>query len=724
MFGNGQATVADFTVRAERAPMALFGQEPQAAVAGEPVQFVAQAEAVAGRSFAWRFSDGAEAAGRGVSHVFAEPGAYTVRLTVRDANGLSSEQSAAVSVTSAELRAQVQLLADEAIADLNNILARAGELELAADYFAEGVSGAGPQLVISGVLNLFGGAMTFAEFKEWVKLTLNQEVVATTPQEALPWLTDCLLAQLGGSSPQQFSGLFMPGITAFIRAKKQEIQQMREEVLAALPALSPEQAQALVRQLGKRNSGNAALSTYYENRARLPSAYADLKQADETSWSMAVADPVFNFSVGLGLTAATAGASGLAAILLPVSSQVADFAWEQADIMAGQSLDVQMLNLTTAVLGDATSVAKRITDNVKASLAQVRDGRLIEVPAGQMELKPVTVGGIQVFGFSKRWFAKEARVEVTIRNTGSVPATYWLTGSCFKRFTTTELRRFGITFASRSYDIYAPLGPYKFALAPGHPMTQPVVFLDKSGGDIPQGPILFYLQAETTDGFYLLAIQQVQFGTTFVDENGNVLPPEETEGLVLSPNPVRAWVGPGPEAGQDVLTLHVFNPLEEPLLTEVRQPLPAQRGVLDAGDATVAPGELVWEAALAPGQSLLLPVLLKAPEAGNDRELPATTLSAHDAVNEHWENFQATPVVIGTPVDRTPAWEGPLRLSAEGFEAWLQAPVPGDYRVEVSSDLKAWETLVTLSNISGRVRILDPAATNVPHRFYRAVQQR
>jgi murein DD-endopeptidase MepM/ murein hydrolase activator NlpD/PKD repeat protein len=719
VYGSDQATVADFTVRAELAPLALFGQEPQVVVAGEPVQFAAQAEAVAGRTFAWSFSDGTEAAGRAVSHVFAQPGAYTVVLTVRDANGLSSQRSATVSVASAELRDQVQRLADTAVANLNEILARAGELELAADYFAEGVDSAGTPLVVSGVLSFFDEALGFAQWKEWVKLSFNQEVIGTSVQEALPTLVDQLLAQMDQSDPHRFSGLFMPAIGGYIRAKRDELQQLREAVLAELPALSAEQAQALARQLAKRVAGNVGLTTYYGQRAHLPLTYADLKQADETSWSMAVAEPVFNFGVGLLLVVGAEGLSGLSAFVLPLGADFADFIWEQNDILAGQSLDAQMLILTTAVLGDATSVARLITDNAKAGLVQAREGRLIAEPAGQMEPRAVTVGGLRVFGLSTRWFAREAHVEITVRNTGTRKAEFWVTGAYPQRFTTTELRRLGVTFASRSYDITVPLGPLKFSLDPGETGSKSWVLMDEHGGSIPKEPIHINLLAKTDDGFSLLAAQDIHFGTTFIDEAGNPLPPDQTEGLVLTPQPVRTWAVPGPQPGQELLAVQVFNPLEAPLLTEVRQPLPAGREVLDAGEASLGQAELVWEVALEPGQSLLLTALLRAPGADNGRELPATLLSAHDAINERWENFQATPMVLGTLEWPAPIWEGPLRLTAEGFEAWLNAPAAGTYRVEASGDLRSWETLVTLTNVSGRVRVVDPAALGVPHRFYR-----
>jgi len=73
-------------------------------------------------------------------------------------------------------------------------------------------------------------------------------------------------------------------------------------------------------------------------------------------------------------------------------------------------------------------------------------------------------------------------------------------------------------------------------------------------------------------------------------------------------------------------------------------------------------------------------------------------------------------------IEPVPRLDGPFGLTAEGFAAWLNAPVAGTYRVEASGDLRTWETLVTLTNVSGRVRVVDPAATSAAQRFYRAVR--
>ncbi|MCS7337090.1 MAG: hypothetical protein NZ739_02480 [Verrucomicrobiae bacterium] len=67
-----------------------------------------------------------------------------------------------------------------------------------------------------------------------------------------------------------------------------------------------------------------------------------------------------------------------------------------------------------------------------------------------------------------------------------------------------------------------------------------------------------------------------------------------------------------------------------------------------------------------------------------------------------------------------PVWSAPA-LATNGFEANLTVNALGTYRIEWSEDLRTWTPLRTLTNISGTVRVVDPAALNTPKRFYRAV---
>lgn len=94
-----------------------------------------------------------------------------------------------------------------------------------------------------------------------------------------------------------------------------------------------------------------------------------------------------------------------------------------------------------------------------------------------------------------------------------------------------------------------------------------------------------------------------------------------------------------------------------------------------------------------------------------------------DPVQSGREKFLFVENRDENPISACPsANDSPFRLTSEGFEAWLEVPTVGTYRVEVSSDLRSWESLVTLTNVSGRVRVLDPTAKDAPQRFYRAVR--
>ncbi len=53
----------------------------------------------AGLSYAWDFGDGAQAGGSNVSHSYAQPGSYTVRLTITDKDGARGRDTATVQVT-------------------------------------------------------------------------------------------------------------------------------------------------------------------------------------------------------------------------------------------------------------------------------------------------------------------------------------------------------------------------------------------------------------------------------------------------------------------------------------------------------------------------------------------------------------------------------------------------------------------------------------------------
>jgi hypothetical protein len=62
-------------------------------------------------------------------------------------------------------------------------------------------------------------------------------------------------------------------------------------------------------------------------------------------------------------------------------------------------------------------------------------------------------------------------------------------------------------------------------------------------------------------------------------------------------------------------------------------------------------------------------------------------------------------------------------LTPTGFELNLTSHGGFTYRVEASLDLREWITITTLQVVEGERQILDPAALDAGHRFYRAVME-
>ncbi|MCB1256358.1 MAG: PKD domain-containing protein [Microthrixaceae bacterium] len=91
---TGTATVAIVVTKpGPPPPIARFTMSPQPAVAPQTVSFNGTASTDAGggpvSSYLWDFGDGTTAPGATTTHLYAYPGTYTVRLTVKDASNVS-----------------------------------------------------------------------------------------------------------------------------------------------------------------------------------------------------------------------------------------------------------------------------------------------------------------------------------------------------------------------------------------------------------------------------------------------------------------------------------------------------------------------------------------------------------------------------------------------------------------------------------------------------------
>jgi len=61
-------------------------------------------------------------------------------------------------------------------------------------------------------------------------------------------------------------------------------------------------------------------------------------------------------------------------------------------------------------------------------------------------------------------------------------------------------------------------------------------------------------------------------------------------------------------------------------------------------------------------------------------------------------------------------------LTESGLRLTLAGELGGQFQLEASTNLTNWAVITTLTNSMGRMQFTDPAVTNTPIRFYRAVQ--
>jgi hypothetical protein len=170
-----------------------------------------------------------------------------------------------------------------------------------------------------------------------------------------------------------------------------------------------------------------------------------------------------------------------------------------------------------------------------------------------------------------------------------------------------------------------------------------------------------------------------------------------------------------------VLDIKVQNPLENPVLLDLQQPLPAGTIVINSSGGTIGTNQIFWELNLDPGDVQSLQIGLILPSPLGQPPLTDTLALAYDEVAANWLQFYASPTLIQM-AQSPPALIQSIALTAQGFGFSLETFVPGVYRVEATTDFVTWTPVSMYTNVQGAIRVLDARATTNDSQFYRAVQ--
>jgi hypothetical protein len=237
-----------------------------------------------------------------------------------------------------------------------------------------------------------------------------------------------------------------------------------------------------------------------------------------------------------------------------------------------------------------------------------------------------------------------------------------------------------------------------------------LTFLAGDGGLVPEGQdITYILTARTSDGYYRQDSQVQHFGTTYIDEYGNIVDPAVISSASVQESPVRSILLMFPGSNICQLKISVQNPLETPLTLNVGQDLPLGTAIVDPGGATIGNNHLGWEVDLPAGQATFYQVVLELPSPVGSLPLTSTTAAAYDAINAVWIQFSQAPVISHMLLAPPPQVQH-AGFNDGSFELRLQLLIPGVYRVEATSDFGLWDPVVTVTNTAGSFEVADPSA--------------
>jgi len=735
----------DFAVNSTTSPLASFSWSPAQVFTGDSIAFVAQAAGQAGLTFSWDFGGGQTATGGTANNTFSQSGDTAVTLTVTDAQNNQSQKTLTVSVASKNLVDRINVTASQADSLMDQVLADATSLADAADYFSTDVQSTSDDIAATAALTaaslMFddGDTTQLAQrCVDWTRQTYGDAAAAELlakdaihfaatetgdhiRDEFTKTIAKRVASNVGsGTGVQTYHQMWIPGLTSLVIQKKADIEQLRQQAVTAAGSLNPTQTALMVQNLQSRILGNIALQTSYHGNANLPISFQDFKSSDEVGWTTYnIGQHLFSISTSL-LGTALGGVGGVVAGVAAKASQA------ELDIfnsLATQSAEVQLLSSSLAIGAQGTLTVNKVAANCETGLNDVINNLTPPTPAGNINsILPYSQGTyFSTVDLTPRWFATSAYADVIIQNSGQQIATYRMEAFLTKTFVTGQLPINFLGLGQRKYDIQVATAQDGIVLSPGAQKTVRLTFLAGDGGSIPEGQdITYVLTSRTTDGYYRQDSQIQHFGTTYLDQNGNVVDPALVASAIVSQPPLQSSLLMFPGTNLCELKITVQNTLEVPTMFDLGQDLPSGAIIIDAGGGTYGNNHLSWQLNMQPGELQFFQVVLQLQLPVSNPPLAPTTVVAYDAVNVTSVSFSQAPVVSQL-VSSPPMQLQPSGFSGGGFGLDVQAFIPGIYRIDATTNFSTWNTIQTTTNITGAFHVIDPAQ-NQPLRFYRAAR--
>ncbi|HTQ51682.1 MAG TPA: PKD domain-containing protein, partial [Candidatus Acidoferrales bacterium] len=694
-------------------------------------------------TFSWSFG-GTLATGGTVNQTFAQSGDVTVTLTVTDSQGNTAQKTQTISVASSDLVGRINDAAGQSESMLDDILANATSSAGAADYFANDVEEAPNEIAVKGAFAEVGLILNVADGEDTTKLA--QDAIDWTRKTYGNAAADILTAKFtahylseatvdavrddfeqsvalwainNGKVNLSYQQMWIPNLTTLVSQQKAYIEQLRQQAVTAAGSINSTQSAQLVQDLQARLLGNYALQASYDQNAALPIQFQQYKSSDENDWTtFSIGQRLFTVSSGL-LDTALGGVGGIVATAAFSATQAEQ---DIFNTLASQSAEAQLMSASISMTGQGFVTVNQISTNIEVGLQDVIQTQPASPSSGQIvSITPYTQGTLRTYNLIPTWFASSAYANVVIKNSGTQTATYRLEAFLTKTFVTGQLPGGFLGIGQRQYEIPVATSEDGITLSAGAQQTVTLTYLTGDGGQVPEGQDITYtLTARAANGYYRQDQQNQQFGTIYLDENGNPIDPALVAAASKPQPPLQSSALLYPGTNMCAIQISLQNPFDAPTMVNLQQAIPAGAVIIDPAGGNYSSGQLTWSLNLQAGGFQYFQVVLQLTAPGST--ITNTVASIYDNVNETWMDFTNTPAISQMVTAPAPDIQG-TGFSSGAFGLNVQALIPGVYTIDGSTNLHDWTQISTVTNDAGSIQINDPDAQNHPSRFYRVFRQ-
>ena len=670
-YGGNPDSDADLSVLINEVPIARFTYSPKEPMVGQQLAFDASASTDPDGgglvSYQWDFGNGVQTwtTQSQITYTYPEVGDYRVILTVTDDEGSKSQFAVTAALMSGQIKKDIERLVSRTNMRLDEILDKTRLTAQATDYFAKEVEFGSIEIVFKLATAAFlkyklptnpNWSLNSSEYEQLARISPELAnviekhglTIAELTKTQMSFLMNETMDGLAGELKARFLAgqnsieqTFVPDLESDVGIRKRSLEDLSQEILNALPSLTPDQLALYHKDLARRKYANEQMTELYGLRANLPIVFAYLKQEDDRSKQLKFAELLWTSSLAL-----LSGCTGL-----PFSS--VDLARDFYLDTESLSTSDRMAAIGTFVLCDADYEAWRIYDNVRTVLDDIRNQRQAPVPPegeivsiehfGQGDL---TNGPVHY----NKWVSflyRDVFAEVTIKNTGTLQSDYEIFYSYLDSQTTFTLIP---KLAERSYPISTTGKSDTVVIDPGETHTFVIWFKREGEGIDPKGQDidLYLFGHKKKIGDYCLDTACTRFGTTKIVTNGVSVSDSELALAPMANYPVRSEMN-HLFYNNYVLRIFLENPFAFPVHCTLDQTIPVGDQVISIGGAN-GNQTASWEVDLESREERTLQVTFKcSAPSGELLSVPSARLRIYDRVNDRWLEFCSNSLMFKIP---------------------------------------------------------------------------